>query len=175
SQNTSALLQLAMIDEERKDLAAARVNFIRAVATTTDVRPRLQFGSFLLRAHRYREALDVVDDVLALEPGNATGFNLLGAIMSEQNRFQDAARAFEMARQRDRHSPDADLNLGRLSVRRGDLATATESYQRALRIQPNDVRAHYQLGLIHWRLAEFAEAEQELQAARTRAPANSMI
>ena len=174
-QNTSALLQLAMIDEERKDVAAARVNFIHAIATTTDVRPRLQFGSFLLRAHRYGEALAIVGEVLMLEPGNAQCFNLLGVIMSEQNRIPDAVHAFEAARLRDRHSPDADLNLGRLSALHGDLATARESYQRALRIRPDDIRAHYQLGSIHWRLGNFAEAERELQVASTLAPASSTI
>jgi Flp pilus assembly protein TadD len=158
-QNTSALLQLAMIGEEHKDFTAARLDYIRAVATTTDVRPRLQFGSFLLRAHRFREALDVVDDVFSLEPGNAICFNLLGAILSEQHHFQAAERAFEMARSLDRHAPDADLNLGRVAVLRGDLASAVESYNHALRIQPNDFRAHYQLALVHWRLGKFLEAE----------------
>jgi Flp pilus assembly protein TadD len=174
-ENTSALLQLAMIDGERKDFTAARDDYVRAIATTTDVRPRLQFGSFLVRIHRCSEALNVLDDVFALDPGNAVCFNLLGAILSEQHHFQHATRAFEMARSLDRHSPDPDLNLGRLAVLRGDLAAAVESYRRALRIQPDDFRAHYQLALVHWRLGKFVEAEQELQAASILAPASSAI
>ena len=174
-QNTSALLQLAMIDEERKDVDAARADYVRAIATTIDVHPRLQFGSFLLRAHRYREALSIFDDAVALDPGNANCYDLLGAILSEQRCYQEAACAFETARSLDRHSPDADVNLGRLAVLCGDLPNAAECYQRALDIQPDDFRAHYQLGLVHWRLGRFAEAEHELQAAFALAPASASI
>ena len=79
-----------------------------------------------------------------------------GPSSSEQHRFSDAERAFETARSLDRHASDADFNLGRLAVVRGDLTTAAARFERALRIQPDDFRANYQLGLIYRQRGEFA-------------------
>jgi protein O-mannosyl-transferase len=174
-QNTRALLQFAMISEQRGNPTQARRDYIRALASTMAVQPRIQYGSFLLRHHHLKEALQTVDEAFFLEPGNADVFNLLGAIMSDAHQYQRAEDAFQMARALDRHSPNADINLGHLATLRGDLAAAASSCRRALRIQPNDVCTHYQLAVIHWKRNELELAKQELDSALLLAPNSSVI
>jgi len=173
--NTGALLQLATICEQQGRLGEARRHYIHAVATTTDIQPRLHYSKFLLKQRDFKAALNMANEMYALEPGNADVFNLLGAVLSEIHQYDKAEEAFQMARALDRHCSDADVNLGRLAIVRGDLAAAEASYESALRIQPDDVRALYQLGLIHWRRDQRNLAIEKLSAALTLAPSSTTI
>lgn len=170
--DTDAWLRLANIWEQRGDFVQARDHYLRATASTTSVKPRILFGMFLLGSDRLQEALWTVNEAYAIDPGNAEVFNLLGAILVQNNQFLKAREAFEMARTLDRHSPNADLNLARLAGLQGELPAAAAGYRRALQIQPGDLRALYQLGLIHWRQGDLNQAENHLRQALFIAPDN---
>jgi len=173
--NTSALLHLADILNQQHDTAGANTCYIRAAATTLDVRPRVLHALFLLEHRRLVHASAIGRECYALEPGNAIVHNVLGAVATEAGNFPAARSAFERARHLDRHSADADFNLGNLATRQQDLEEAEASYRRALAREPGHPQARYQLGLLLWRRGDFAAAEIELEAALRLAPGSPAI
>jgi len=175
SNNTIGLLQLAGIAEQEGNLYEARSSFLQAIGTTLDVRPRLQYGAFLVRQHQWLEAWRILREARSIEPGNAEVFNLIGVFFAENRQLEKAAESFAMARSLDRHSPNADMNLGRLATLRGDFPSAVSAYMRALQIQPNNVRARYQLALVYWQEGCLPLAQQHLQEMIRLMPNNPQI
>jgi len=112
------LMQAAMIWERRGDVPKARLFYLRAMAQTLSVPLRLEYGQFLLRHRRYKEALGIAEEICALEPPNAEGHNLRGVVLAEMGRWKEAEAAFEVAARLDRHSPHAKQNLARLRALR---------------------------------------------------------
>lgn len=173
--HTGARLQLAAITEQHGEFAAAEREFRRAIESTTGIAPRLQFAKFLLRRGRAAAARPLAVETCVLEPGNAAAFNLLGAVLAELDDPAAAATAFENAAARDRHSPDAWINLGQLAFRHADLPAAITAYQCALQIQPDDGRAHFQLGRTFWKLGDRDQATSHLQDAARALPGNAAV
>jgi protein O-mannosyl-transferase len=173
--NTDALLCLADIHDQRGDFARARLEYLRATASSAEVGPRFQLGQFLLQHGRFSEAIQVATEAYDIEPGHADIFNLLGAALTELGQYDKAREAFRMATRLDRHSADGFVNLGRAEFRRGNVSVAIANYRRALRIQPNDGRARYQLGTAYWRLGNSRAAIQELEQAQQLLTDNRMV
>ncbi len=173
--NVVALLRAAGIADAQNDLRGADRYFVRAIGRTTDVTAWMQYGEFLLKHRRYREALSIANACRSLDPHNANVFNLLGAIHAEQQDRPQAEAAFVRARALDRHAPDAELNLGRLACQRGDPARAEAHFQRARQIAPGDARAWYRLGWLAWQRGDRPLAREQFTAARERAPGSAVI
>ncbi len=173
--NVIALLRAADIADEQNDLRQADRYFARAIGRTTDVAAWMQYGQFLLKHRRYRQALSIANVCRSLDPHNANVFNLLGAIHAEQQDWQQAEAAFVRARALDRHAPDAELNLGRLACQRGDPAQAEKHFERARQIAPGDARAWFRLGWLAWQRGDRQRAREQFRAARERAPGSAVI
>jgi tetratricopeptide (TPR) repeat protein len=173
--NTDALLCLADIHDQRGDFARARLEYLRAAASSAEVGPWFQLGQFLLQHGRFSEAIKVAAEAYDIEPGHAQVFNLMGAALTGLGRYDKGEEAFRMAVRLDRYSVSGFVNLGTAEFRRGDVSAAIASYQHALRIQPNDGRARYQLGTAFWQLGNPGAAIQELEQAQQLLPDNRMI
>jgi Flp pilus assembly protein TadD len=173
--NVIALLRAADIADEQNDPREADRYFVRAIGRTTDVAAWMQYGQFLLKHRRYREAWGIAEACRMIEPDNATVLNLLGAIHAEQQQWTEAETAFVRARALDRHAPDADLNLGRLACLRGDWTQAEARFQRARQLAPGDARPWYRLGYLAWQRGERPRAQEQLSAALQRAPGSAVI
>jgi tetratricopeptide (TPR) repeat protein len=57
------------------------------------------------------------------------------------------------------------MKIGRTDEARGVLGRAVVAYRDAIRLKPEDARAHYNLGVALWQLGQLAEAEAECRTA----------
>ena len=64
------------------------------------------------------------------------------------------------------------LNCGRLAAQRANWPAAVVAYQHALRIQPTNGRAHFQLSLILRKMGDRTQASAHLRAAARALPGN---
>jgi Flp pilus assembly protein TadD len=115
-QNSSALLQRAIIHKQRGDFALAKRDYLAAIATARDLQPRLLFGTFLLEQQKIGEALRVAEEAVKIEPGNAEARFLLADALAEQGSYREAERAYKTAATLDRHSRRIDEKLGQPAV-----------------------------------------------------------
>lgn len=173
--STTALLLAADLAEKAGQFSDAQKYFIKALGTTANPQPWIQYADFLLRRHRNREALAIAREALTLEPGSANLHNLLGIVLAESGDDAGAERAFRAASKLDRHSPNAWINLGRLATRHGDIPSAFADYRRALCADPENLAVSYQIAMLHWKLNDKATATMELRRLEQIAPDNAEI
>ena len=101
----------------------------------------------------------------------------LGTALYRKGRFNEAMGAFQESISRhSKHIEDLpDLayvyyNLGNAQFKTGDLKSAIESYKHALRLNPQDADAQYNLALAQQLLKQQADFAQQQQPNKTAAP-----
>jgi Ca-activated chloride channel family protein len=156
--------------------AAAAVILLLAFGTGWSVGD-VERGNRLFRAGKYEEAARVYQEVIAAGQAPAYVHYNLGTALLKLNRYAEAQQHLQLAmREADAELKQrASYNLGNRyleAARKGDageetpqlLAAAVESYKQALRLDPNDMDAKWNL--------ELALREQERQNQSPQSGAN---
>ena len=169
--STDGLLLAAAVAEEQQDWRAAERFYARALGTTTNVRPWLQYGDFLRERGRPREALALADMATRLEPGHEAAWCLRGAVLAELGDGAGATAAFTRAAHCDRYSPNPWVNLGKLALQGG--LPATDYFERALRLDAGNVGARFLLAKALWGAGQRAAAIQELEEVVASSPTSA--
>lgn len=131
---------------------------------------RLEFSQ-----RRYPQALQHLQQALAVDPGYANGWDLQGLCNYALGRYDAAAQSYRKAvaaNRRTVHSPWPPLDFGSLLIKMGRLAEAGPLLREAVQFDPNLEQAHEQLGLLLEKQGNFAQAEAELSRATELAPAD---
>ena len=101
----------------------------------------------------------------------------LGTALYKKGRFNEAMRAFQESLSR--HSKQTEdlpdlahihYNIGNAQFKTGDLESAIESYKHALRLNPQDADAQYNLALAQQLLKQQADFAQQQQPNKDAAP-----
>jgi tetratricopeptide (TPR) repeat protein len=137
------LLALAQAELLSRDVAAALATLDRlaTVGPLSVNAMKVRAKAFYLAA-RDREAEDTLLAAAAKAPGDAEIPYDLGRIYYQQQRHQDAQRAFRQAIAADPRAYKAWDNLGLTSEALGDVAEATRHYARAMAIAQADAPAY---------------------------------
>lgn len=139
--------------------AAARSLFERAFA-------RHQAGDLPAAEALYRQ-------VLAVQPAHADGLHLLGLVLAQSGRPEDAV---PLIRRAIAARPDFDLalyNLGNVLRRLERLGEAVDAYQGALRLRPNAPNVLVNLGAVLRSLGRLDEAVEAYRRALVVNPADA--
>jgi tetratricopeptide (TPR) repeat protein len=108
--------------------------------------------------------------VAQLMPHFAQTYHLLGSILIEQERWEEAEDCYTQTLRLEPDSVDGRIGLGRvrLAQRRGEKALA--EFRRAVKLQPHAARTHNHLGLALQQLNQSAAAETAFRAALQAEP-----
>jgi tetratricopeptide (TPR) repeat protein len=86
-------------------------------------------------------------------------------------RLDDAARAFRaIIAQNDRYAAAYD-GLGLVAIQRGDIEAARRGFEKALDVNPNEVKALLDLGILHQQTGNNEQALHYLELFINKAPA----
>ena len=105
--------------------------------------------------HEFRTAL-------SLNQADEKAWRGLGEIMAEKGDFNAAKEAYTKALALFPKDSDAETDLAKLLVAHGDRKTATELLESAVRDDPTNMVAHYQLSGLYRQAGKTAEAKQEM-------------
>jgi hypothetical protein len=94
-----------------------------------------------VEAKSFQEALDAVDQSLALEPDSAAGHSLKAVVLSRLNRPDDAVTEFREAARLEPGAARHQINLAMQLRTMGRSTEALAAAQEALRIQPDHAAA----------------------------------
>jgi protein O-GlcNAc transferase len=89
----------------------------------------------------------------------------LGQALLVFNQTSEARDEFKTALQFDRGNADAHFQLGRITLREGNVEEASADLHEAIRLNPDLVDAHFELGKAYEQLNRFDAAEREFRAA----------
>jgi tetratricopeptide (TPR) repeat protein len=144
----------------------------RFCAERNDMRPEVVY--LLASAHQHRGEVDAAEkgfrEAIRLRPTYFEARHDLGRLLTDQNRFAEAATELkEAARLRPSHAPLL-IDLGVALGRSGDVVGAVDALQQALRLQPDDPAIYNDLGMVAVSRRDFDTAVAQFQNALELAP-----
>jgi len=154
------------------DMAAAKARFAEALEMQPDFELALKgMLQVLLREESHLEAVAIVERLLALHPDDK---NLLGL----RHRLYKAAGDETKAQEALAALVEADptlvvqqaLERGVALYNAGDARAASEQFERALAVEPDNAKAHYHLGLCFVNLGDNAKAREHFERFLALAP-----
>jgi tetratricopeptide (TPR) repeat protein len=145
SADVHAQLGAALSDLERRDEAAAA--FQQAIRLDPgNAAHRLRLANTLFRLGRVDDAVAAARAALEIEPGSAEVLNDAAAVlMNSGQSVPEAAELFTRALPDSATPAIVHTNLGWAAQHMGDFAAAEKQYLRALRIEPGNAQANFNL------------------------------
>jgi tetratricopeptide (TPR) repeat protein len=124
-----------------------------------------------MRANRPREAVGAAEALAELDPGEPEFVYLSGAALLQAGNSAAARKTLARYAELRPADPRGCLALGIAHARaNGAEAEARREFERCLALDPSNVEAKYQLGLVHRSQGETAEAVRLLEEATVAAP-----
>ena len=125
-----------------------------------------QRGSLEFKEAEYGvKAIELANQVLAIDPNNAEAYRIIGYANEIQNKFQDALAAYDTSL---RLLPDnalVDNQIGHTYDLMGDMAKAKENYIKANSITNDIDQVHMNLGRVYAREGNIEAAVTEFEMA----------
>jgi tetratricopeptide (TPR) repeat protein len=121
------------------------------------------------------EAIDHLQQALALDPGYAFAHNNLAMLLLQRGRPDEARHHLEQAVTLRPAYSDAHSNLGIVLAGLGRSEEAIASLREAIRLSPLTFKAHYNLGHLFLTLGRPAEAAAALEQARRILPGDQRV
>src|SRR6185436_19339684 len=163
------LRQLGLtLAEEGKTAEAIEV--LRPPAGTEDTDSMNALALAFSEAGRQREAWELLQKVLKLDPDNAGACEELGLVELRLSHWPQARDWSRRAVERQRHRPRAWNNLGVALWQLGDKETALAAWQQAVDLDPRLWDALWNLGLKAAELGHPAQARRALERFAAGAP-----
>lgn len=134
------------------------------------VAPSYEHARVLWLESRHGEARDILHRLLDDQPDHPDGHNLLGAVLIEFGKLDEAARHFQrsLAIRPGRAAPLN--NLGAVHLARNALDDAEACYRKAIESDPDYVEALTNLGSLCNVRGRYQEAERHCRLAISRVP-----
>ncbi len=128
---------LALILARRRDFDAAIEHFRTAVVLRPDSGALTNLGGVALEAGRVEEAVQWLEQAIALNPVLVDAFHNLGAALIRLERWRDAALAFQRVLQLTGPSADLLTRIGVLWLEAGERDEAVRHLRGALELSPS--------------------------------------
>jgi tetratricopeptide (TPR) repeat protein len=116
------------------------------------------------------KAVEAMENAFRLNSRDLNNLLNLGMAYLQLGRVEDADKAFRaIALQNDRYAA-AHNGLGLAAAQRGDAETARREFERALEINPDEVKSLLDLGILHQRLGNREQSLRYLQQFVDKVP-----
>jgi len=116
----------------------------------------VQEAAKLLKAGQHKQALDLVNKVLAAKPRDAQARFLKGLILTEQGKSKDAIEIFTKLTQDYPELPEPYNNLAVIYASQGQYDRARAALEQSIRTHPSYATAYENLGDVYAKLASQA-------------------
>ncbi|MBD3290852.1 tetratricopeptide repeat protein [candidate division KSB1 bacterium] len=134
----------------KKDYSKARQFLESAIKNDFDTAPlQIHLGKAYYQLGLSRRAEQCFRRVLKIYPKEGSIHFLLGIVLKNMERLDEAEAAFQKAILYGSDQREEHLGLAEIYTRRGEMDKAINEYKHILRIDPNSFVAHYFLGLIY--------------------------
>jgi tetratricopeptide (TPR) repeat protein len=134
----------------------------------------LQEAQKLLKAGQHRQALVLVDKVLASSPRDANARFLKGVILTEQGKAKEAIEIFTKLTQDRPELPEPYNNLAVIYASQGQYDKARAALEQSIRTHPSYATAYENLGDVYAKLASQAY-DKALQLDSSNAAAKNKL
>ena len=162
-QKAQAFAELGKMMHAHDEVSAADEAYAQALAISPD-----QFEWAYLRAMldlgqgRVERALRGFDQTVSLQPDYAPAYIRRADLLFSAGKLDRAESDYRSALRLDGKNPAALAGLGQIALQRNDPASAIESLEQALRLQPEASRLRVALGLAYRKAGQLDKAREVL-------------
>jgi len=142
------------------------VALAQSSASSEEYAQRLQSAQSLLERGQYEEARKSLQQVLNLYPDSFGANELMGLVLSAEDRHEDASRFFKKAVQTQPQSPEAHENLATNLSHLDKLQLAEQEFKRAVLLKPRDYDMNHNLGEFYLHSGKIADGIPYLRRAQ---------
>lgn len=142
---------------ERLDEAVA-VESGLSPGRAADAMAHLRTARMYLADQQWEAGEQSVREALAIWPGMPQALRMLGFVLTQQGRFDQALRVLTAARQADPGHPEVYNTLAAVLIQQGEFDLAEEMLFTSLRIQPDYVQAQLNLGMLYLAAGRYERA-----------------
>jgi tetratricopeptide (TPR) repeat protein len=160
------LTELGKVQARLGETAAAIAVFRRALAEEPESpEAHLNLALALADGNQAKEALQEVDTVIRLDPGNGAAFYNRGRLLADQQKNEDAAIAFARATRLSPKQAEAWYDWALIETGKGNEAEASRLLQKVVALQPRNGQALCLLGKSFQQQGRQAEAKAAWERA----------
>lgn len=171
SKETAAAIEAGNGAMSAKNWAAARENYVKALAELPDNGALLQrIAAAYLGEGNTDEALRYARQVTEKDPQEFGAWRMIAEIELQRGNLEAGTAALEKVPPDKITDAQPYLNVGILWINKKKPAQAEPAFDRAIAIQPDLSDAYYYRGLARMQLKKNAEAKADLQKALELAP-----
>jgi Flp pilus assembly protein TadD len=158
------LLALGVTWLRKGDLFEAEKVFRRLVQVAPNsTQGQLHLGYVLLNQKKYREAREWLERSAKSNTPAPEVFYYLGLVAQEQNDDAGAIALFEKAVQKLPSYSHARIALGSSYIKLRNYERARQELEEAVRLDPDEPKAHYNLALLYSRLKDPVRAQEQMR------------
>lgn len=158
------LLALGVAWLRKSDLFEAEKVFRRLIELEPDsIQGQLHLGYILLNQKKYSEARQWLEKSARTSKPLPEVFYYLGLVAQEQNDDAGAIVLFEKAVQNLPSYSHARIALGSSFIKLRNYERARQELEEAVRLDPDEPKAHYNLALLYSRLKDPVRAQEEMR------------
>ena len=92
--------------------------------------------------------VDIYNRILKLKPDDDAAYNNMGIVLAEQNKPEEAVKAFSKALSINSSNAETYNNLGNALQKQGQFEEAVEAYKKSLSINPDNAEAYINMGAV---------------------------
>lgn len=122
-----------------------------------------ELGYGLYRSKKYQDSVEALKKAGSLGSTGKNSQEILGLNYIELKKWNEAQKIFADLSRNDYYSFSAHYNLGFAAKNSGDLSAASEAFERAVQIKPNNAQAHFELGMCYGKLEQTSDTDREYQ------------
>lgn len=145
-------------------------NFYRAAVKFDDSRPDYyhELGYALYRLKKYKDSVTALQRSVSLGSTNKDAQKILGLNYVELKHWSEAQKVYADITSRGDNSFSANYNLGIAAGNGGNYQSAIAALRRAVQVEPNNAKAHFELGRCYHKFGIPNLAEEEYQILSTQ-------
>ena len=132
-----------------------------------------RLGKLYLRLHKVDKAVDALSRAREADPTNLDNLRNLGTAQLQLGRVEEAEKAFKAVLVQNDRFGAAYNGLGLVAIQRGDAETARRDFEKAIRIDSDEVEPLLNLGVLYDKAGDKTEALRYYQQFLAKASAKN--
>lgn len=162
-EDVGVLHLLGVLYTETGEIDAAQEYFTKALKIDSEnFNIQLHLANILKIKKQYDRASWILKKIIEKHPTFSAAFNNLGTIYFAQEKWEDAAKAYEWAIKLQSNYIDAYYNLGLTYNKLNRKTDVKQIYEAILELAPGHVGAHFQLACLLMEADDYASAMSHL-------------
>jgi len=149
----------------KKEIKTQEVESLPDIEKQNALKSKITQAEDFLTQEKYKEAEEVLIEVVAVDPKNIPAYLGLGQIYRAQKNFEHAAEVYEYILKIEPENNDGLLGLARVAIKQNNYEHAMEIFEKLTKLNPDNASYYYEQTITLENLGEFQKALEVCQKA----------